>query len=408
MDIREPLDAAIRSIKANKLRSALTALGIIIGVAAVIVVISLIQGLEKSVLKQVETAGSQTLFIRPRFRNETPPEEWNRIRNRDLTLEHMRALKEDIPNVVTQVTPVFYTGAQIKWSGKSTSTQVLMTDETYLDLNGLGLSSGRNFVPADIRLGTKVCILGSSVVTKLGIQGNPIGQIISTDTLSLEIIGVRETQGSSLGNDPDDQIIIPLKTGLPILPEQTRRSLFFQAKIDSSMNADDGAELVEDALRRIKGIKSGEPTSFRVFSSKQITALVGNITAIITSVAGGMVSIALLVGGIGIMNIMLVSVTERTREIGVRKAVGAKRKDILTQFLIEASLLCVLGGAVGILLGYAMGAIVGIFLLGEMGGIPLWSVISAFVVPAAIGLIFGMYPANKASKMDPIEALRYE
>ena len=270
------------------------------------------------------------------------------------------------------------------------------------------MSSGRNFVPADIRLGTKVCILGSSLITKLDIKGNPIGQIISTDTLSLEVIGVRETQGSSLGNDPDDQILIPLSTGLPILPEITRRQLFFQAKIDPSFNADDGAELVEDSLRRIKGIKSGEPNSFRVFSSKQITALVGNITALITSVAGGMVSIALLVGGIGIMNIMLVSVTERTREIGVRKAVGAKRKDILTQFLIEASLLCVLGGAVGILLGYALGAGVGILLLGEMGGIPLWSVISAFVVPAAIGVIFGMYPANKASKMDPIEALRYE
>lgn len=407
MNIKEPLDAAIRSLRANKLRSTLTALGIIIGVAAVIVVISLIQGLEKSVLKQVESAGSQTLFVRTRFRNETPPEEWNRIRNRDLTLDDMRTLKENLP-IVTQVTPLFFTGAQVRWSGKSATTQILMTDDTYLDLNGLNLISGRNFVPADIRLGTKVCILGSSVITKLNIKGNPIGQIISTDTLSLEVIGVRETQGSSLGNDPDDQILIPLSTGLPILPETSRRQLFFQAKIDPSFNADDGAELVEESLRRIKGIKSGEPNSFRVFSSKQITALVGNITAIITSVAGGMVSIALLVGGIGIMNIMLVSVTERTREIGVRKAVGAKRKDILTQFLIEASFLCVLGGAVGILLGYILGAGVGILLLGEMGGIPLWSVISAFLVPAGIGLIFGMYPANKASKMDPIEALRYE
>lgn len=407
MNIKEPLDAAIRSLRANKLRSTLTALGIIIGVAAVIVVISLIQGLEKSVLKQVESAGSQTLFVRPRFRNETAPEEWNRIRNRDLTLDDMRALKENLP-IVTQVTPLFFTGAQVRWSGKSATTQILMTDDTYLDLNGLNLISGRNFVPADIRLGTKVCILGSSVITKLNIKGNPIGQIISTDTLSLEVIGVLETQGSSLGNDPDDRILIPLSTGLPILPETTRRQLFFQAKIDPSFNADDGAELVEESLRRIKGIKSGEPNSFRVFSSKQITALVGNITAIITSVAGGMVSIALLVGGIGIMNIMLVSVTERTREIGVRKAVGAKRKDILTQFLIEASFLCVLGGAVGILLGYILGAGVGILLLGEMGGIPLWSVISAFLVPAGIGLIFGMYPANKASKMDPIEALRYE
>lgn len=408
MDIREPLSAAIRSLKANKLRSALTALGIVIGVSAVIVVVSLIQGLEKSVLREVEAAGSQTLFVRPIFRGELPPEEFARIKNRDLTLEHMRAIGEEV-GIVKQVTPIFFTQSQIKWSGKSSSTQIVMTDESYVDINAEELTLGRNFVPADIRLGTKVALAGSGVIKKLNIVGNPLGQIISTDTLSLEIIGVlKEKGGSGFGGDPDDRILIPLSTGLPILPEQSRRQLFFQAKIDQAVNADDGAEIVEENLRRIKGVKSGEPTPFRVFSPKQIAALVGNITAIITSVAGGMVSIALLVGGIGIMNIMLVSVTERTREIGVRKAVGAKRADILTQFLIEASFLCVLGGAVGILLGFAVGSLVGKLLVGEVGWIPLWALVGSFVVPAGIGLIFGMYPAAKASKLDPIEALRYE
>ena len=192
------------------------------------------------------------------------------------------------------------------------------------------------------------------------------------------------------------------------LTEAQRRQLFFQARIDPRLTADDGAELVEDALRRIKGLRGNDPSGFKVFSPKQITGIISGITGTITAVAGGMVSIALLVGGIGIMNIMLVSVTERTREIGVRKAVGAKRHDILLQFLIEASFLCILGGAIGVGLGYIVGAALGKALLGTMGAVPLWAVVSAFAVPAAIGLIFGLYPAAKASKLDPIEALRYE
>ena len=179
-------------------------------------------------------------------------------------------------------------------------------------------------------------------------------------------------------------------------------------RIDPKLSADDGADLVTDALRRIRGFKPKEQEGFRVFSPKQFASIIGSITGIITTVAGGMVSIALLVGGIGIMNIMLVSVTERTREIGIRKAVGAQRRDILLQFLIEAALLSVFGGAVGILLGYALGAALGQALLGTVGTIPLWAVVSAFGVPAAIGVIFGLYPAAKASKLDPIDALRYE
>jgi putative ABC transport system permease protein len=277
-----------------------------------------------------------------------------------------------------------------------------------LEQNSINLTAGRNFVPADLRLRSKVTIVGPKVLEKLGIKGNPLGRIISTSSLSLEVVGVLEEQGSSLGNDPDDQLVIPLSTGLALLTDQQRRQLFFQARIDPRLSADDGQDLVKDALRRIKGVKAKEREGFQVFSPKQITGIIGNITGYITAVAGGMVSIALLVGGIGIMNIMLVSVTERTREIGIRKAVGAKRRDVLTQFLIEAALLSVFGGAVGIVLGYIGGASLGQALFGVVGAIPLWAVVSAFGVPALIGVIFGLYPAAKASKLDPIDALRYE
>jgi putative ABC transport system permease protein len=406
-DLREPFSAALWALRANKLRSALTTLGIIIGVAAVIVVVSLIQGLQGSVLKQVEKAGSQTLFVRPVFPTDMPFAEFSKIRNRDLTLEDMRALERRVP-AITGLTPIYFNGSEVKAGGKSASVNLIMTDETYLEQNSINLAAGRNFVPSDLRLGNKVAIVGPRVLEKLGITERAVGRVIQTPQLSLEIVGVLEEQGASLGNDPDNNVLIPLTTGRALLTDAQRRQLFFQARIDPKYSADDGAELVEEALRRVKGLRDKEVAGFKVFSPKQIVGIVSTITGAITAVAGGMVSIALLVGGIGIMNIMMVSVTERTREIGTRKAVGAKRRDILLQFLIEAALLSVFGGAIGIGLGYILGAAIGKALLGTVGAIPLWAMISAFAVPAAIGLIFGLYPAAKASKLDPIEALRYE
>jgi putative ABC transport system permease protein len=407
MDIREPLSAAVRALKANKMRSALTTLGIIIGVAAVIVVVSLVQGLKTSVLKQVEKAGSQTIFIRPVMPGDMPFAELTKIKNKDLTLENMRALAHAVPQI-TQVTPIFFNGAEVKANGRAANVNLIMTDESYLELNSINLAVGRNFVPSDLRLGNKVAIIGPRVIEKLGLKGNPVGQLLTTPTLSLEVVGVLEEQGAQLGNDPDQNILIPLSTGLAQLSEDQRRRLFFQARIDPRLTADDGADLVEEALRRIKGLRGKELSGFKVFSPKQITGIISGITGTITAVAGGMVSIALLVGGIGIMNIMLVSVTERTREIGVRKAVGAKRRDIMLQFLIEAAFLCILGGAIGVGLGYILGALLGKALLNTMGSVPLWALLSALGVPAVIGLVFGLYPAAKASKLDPIEALRYE
>jgi putative ABC transport system permease protein len=407
MDVLEPFQAALRSLRANKLRSALTTLGIIIGVSAVIIVVSLVRGLERSVLKQIEKAGSQTLFVRPLMPQDIPFDEYQKVRNKDLTLEDMKALKRMVPQVVL-ITPQALSNSEFKANGRSTTTSLVMTDESNLEANDIHLTAGRNFVSSDLRLGNKVAIIGPKVLEKLAIKGNPIGRVLQTPTLSLEIIGVMEERGTTMGQDPDSQVIIPLTTGLPLLTDQQRRQLFCQVRIDPRTSADDGAELVTDALRRIRGLKPKEQEGFKVFSPKEIASIVGTITGVIGAVAGGMVSIALLVGGIGIMNIMLVNVTERTREIGVRKAVGAKRKDVMLQFLIEAALLSVLGGVLGIVLGYLLGAAIGKALLGTIGTIPLWAVLCAFGVPALIGVTFGLYPAWKASRLDPIEALRFE
>ncbi|HEY2904251.1 MAG TPA: ABC transporter permease [Vicinamibacterales bacterium] len=407
IDFVELLAAALKSLKTNKLRSVLTSLGIVIGVTSVIAVVSLVQGLQRSILQEIERAGSQTLFVRPLLPGDVPLEEYGKIRNRDLTRDDMKAVQRAV-HQITEVTPLALTSTDLKANGHSTTVNMLMSDDSYLDLNDINLQSGRNFVPADIRLGNKVAIVGPKVLEKLGIKGNPIGRMVQTPSLGLEIIGVLQERGATLGADPDSMILIPLSAGLPMLTEEQRHQLFFQVRIDSRMSADDGAELVTAALRRVKGLKPKEQEGFRVFSQRQFTSIVSGITRFIGAVAGGMVSIALLVGGVGIMNIMLVTVTERTREIGIRKSMGAKRRDILMQFLIEASLLAVLGGGIGIALGYSVGGAISHGFFGAVSPIPLWAVSSAFIVPAAIGILFGLYPAWKASMLDPIECLRYE
>ncbi len=407
IDVVEPMRAALKSLQANKMRSILTSLGIVIGVTSVLAVVSLVQGLQRSILQEIERAGSQTLFVRPLLPGDVPLEDYGKVRDRTLTREDMNAVRR-VVHQITGVTPIALTSTDLKANGHTTSVNMLMSDESYLELNDIGVKTGRNFIPAEVRLGSKVVIVGPKILEKLAIKGNPIGRIIQTPSLGLQIIGVLEERGATLASDPDSMILIPLSTGLPMLTEEQRHQLFFQVRIDSHLSPDDGADLVISALRRVKGLKAREQEGFRVFSQRQFVSIVTGITRFIGTVAGGMVSIALLVGGVGIMNIMLVTVTERTREIGIRKSVGAKARDIMVQFLIEASLLALLGGGIGIALGYAVGGAISNGFFGAVSPIPLWAVSSAFIVPAAIGIIFGLYPAWKASLLDPIECLRYE
>jgi putative ABC transport system permease protein len=408
MDIREPFRAAFTSLRANKMRTALTALGIVIGVSAVITVVSMVQGFKGVFMGIMEKFGSNTVNVMPVNPWSMRPEEYKKIKNTYLTMYDMRALAMELPRVILSVTPIIETGGNVKHEGRSISAPLYMTDETWLEHNKFELAAGRSLVPADMRIKSKVAIIGKAYIENLGIRGEPVGQFISIQDRSFEIIGVFEDLGASMLNDFNNLLVIPITTGMTMISDTQRKRFSFMGRYEPALDADYVEDTVRDTLRRIHGLKFNEIEGFRVTTMKREAASFNLAILAITGITGGMVSIALLVGGVGIMNIMLVSVTERTREIGIRKAVGAKRGHILTQFLIEALVLCLFGGAIGILLGYLLGATASKIIFNQVPGIPLFAYIIGFGVPAAIGIFFGYYPAAKASKLDPIESLRYE
>ena len=408
MNIREPFRSAFASLRANKMRSALTTLGVVIGVAGVITVVSLIQGLRGVALSAMERFGSNTITVQPVNWWDVSNEDWKKIKSRDMTMDNMRALKAALPTVIIDVSPFANASGTARHNGKNASQSALMTDEVWLEQNKLNLAMGRNFVPADMRIKAKVAIIGWRLIDKFGIRGNPIGQFILFQDMSLEIIGVMEELGATMLYDQDDFMIIPITTGMAILPDDQRRQLSFSAHYDPRLDAFEAEDIVRDTLRRIRGVKSNEVEGFKVTSRKREAGQFNTIIAAITGIAGSMVGIALVVGGIGVMNIMLVSVTERTREIGVRKAVGAKRSHIKAQFLVEAAALCLLGGALGLLIGHAIGTALSKLIFNQIRIIPIWAFAVGFGIPAAIGIVFGYYPASKASKLDPVESMRYE
>ncbi|MDR0498347.1 MAG: ABC transporter permease [Holophagales bacterium] len=408
MDTRELFQSAFRSLKENKLRSALTVIGIVIGVSAVIATVSLINGLRGAVLASMEKFGSNLLEVSPVNSWDLSYEEYKKIKKNELTFDDMHELSRELPHVLIDITPVLGAGREnIFYRGRGTSTSPYMSDETWLDNNKFELAQGRNFVPADLRLKSKVAIIGSLLIKRLEISGNPIGQSILYRNVNFEIVGVFGDLGSNVLYDSNDLMMIPITTGILMHPEEKDR-LSFIAHYVTTMDADYVEDIVADTLRRIKGLKSNDVAGFKVATMKRHTKQLYSIMAAVAGIASGMLGISIIVGGVGIMNIMLVSVTERTREIGVRKAVGAKRSHILAQFLIEASVLCLFGGAIGMLLGYLAGMTASKIIFNQTPWIPMSAFIIGFGVPTAIGILFGYYPAAKASKFDPIEALRYE
>jgi len=408
MDASELFQSAFRSIVANKLRSALTALGLVVGVSAIITTITLLKGFEASIFSSMESFGSNLVEVRPVRPWELSSEEYNKVKFKDITLDDMQALFKELPHILIDICPILRPGRdEVFYRGRSTLANPLFSDETWLDTNKFELTQGRNLVPADLRLKSKVVIIGSLLIKNLGISGNPIGQSILYRNVSLEIIGVFGDLGSNVLFDMNDTMMIPITTGLVIHSDQ-KGQLTFSAHYLPTLEANYVEDVVVDAFRRIRGLKSNEIADFSVFTMAKAAKERKLVMAAITGVVASMLGISIIVGGIGIMNIMLVTVTERTREIGVRMAVGARRSHIVMQFLIEASLLCLFGGAVGLLLGYFIGAVVSKLLFNQTPWIPVSAFIVGFGVPAAIGLLFGYYPAATASKLDPIESLRHE
>jgi len=407
----ELVKVSLRAIMGSKMRSFLTVLGIIIGVLAVVTVLSIIQGVFASFFKEFETMGADTMFIRPNY--EMFKSHVEGIRRLKMTYDDALYVKENVPDV-KDVAPFLMSSDQISYRGKKDSTQIIGTTDSYITVNNLGLDEGRFISSVDVATRRKVCVIGVDIIDKLALPPQCIGEEIQIGRGTYTIIGVQEKKGGSFGQSQDDIIYIPLTTGVQQYGQTVANQVFMVVQVKDVKKMDDSVDRISTALRRKHGLKFGQEDDFRIFTVEQVRKIIKQFTSISTLVVTAIVSITLIVGGIGIMNIMLVSVTERTREIGIRMAVGAKRRHILYQFLLESVTLSTLGGIIGLLSGWGLAHLI-VFILRKSVSetfppayVPIWVVFLSLLFAALTGAVFGVYPAYKASRLDPIEALRYE
>jgi putative ABC transport system permease protein len=396
---------AFKAIYANKMRSILTTLGIIIGVAAVVAVVSIVQGLSFVISSELGGVGATYIEVFPEHDPNNPD-----FFGRDIKLDlaDAEAVLRNCP-AVEKLTPILYRGGWINYGGKKWSGTVLGVNEHYMEIINHYTEKGRFITNDDLQGRRHVAAVGETIVKELGLGPDPVGKEILVGSNPLTVVGVMEKKGKFFGQDRDSNILIPFTTSVMIYGESAARQMVLEIKARSPEVAEAAKDQITETLRKTHRIPEGKPNDFRVMMQEEILKIVGGILGTTTLVVGAVVGIALLVGGIGIMNIMLVSVTERTKEIGLRKAVGARRRDILLQFLIEAVSLSVVGGAIGLVLGYGLG-IAGAKAIPNYpdAHVPLWAVFLALGFAASVGIFFGIYPAAKASRLHPIEALRYE
>lgn len=398
---------ALSAISANRLRSFLTMLGMIIGVGAVILMLAIGNGVKKQVGDSIASMGSNLFIITPGTVSA------NGVRTgfgtaQSLNVGDATAIKELAG--VRYVAPIIQTNQQVVFGTNNWNTQILGTNADYLFLRDWSVTQGYVFDDNDVRTGAQVALVGKQIVENLFNGQDPIGQTIRIRNNPFEVIGVLSSKGQSLdGRDQDDTIIVPLVTAQRRLQGSRfsgfLRMIMVQAENDNAMaRAESGIKIL---MRERHRIGEGQDDDFTVQNMTALANTAAETTAVMSMMLGAIASISLLVGGIGIMNIMLVSVTERTREIGIRMAIGARPNDIRLQFLLEAVIISVAGCLIGVLLGVA-----GAFAVASTGKllvlVTLSSMILAFTVAAAIGIFFGFYPANKAAKLKPIEALRYQ
>ena len=393
---------AVRSLISHKLRTFLTALGIIIGVASVISMISIGEGARQQTLSTISKFGTNIITIKP---GNKKSRHVSTGKVDTLMLKDATFIEQNVP-LITGVAAQVYRSAQLKFGNKNTNTTVRGTGKNYRRLANFEMQKGRYFNQQEINVAKRVCILGATVVKNLFAEANPLGETIKVDGKNFMVIGMTEPKGALSWFDPDDQIFIPVSTA-----QKRVFGMNHIQSIDVQASKIEDLEVIKEDITQLLRIRhniaNGKENDFYVQNSSQWLNSWGDAAKTFTYLLGGIAAISLMVGGIGIMNIMLVSVTERTREIGIRKAIGAKKKDILEQFLIESVLISFLGGGAGVLLGIGISEIVSN--IGEWETIvSTQSILLAFGFSVGIGIFFGFYPANKAANMNPIEALRYE
>jgi putative ABC transport system permease protein len=402
----EILSVAVGALRANKLRSVLTMLGIVIGVAAVIAMVALGTGAQRAVNERIAALGTTLISIRPeQQRGQGVAIADQQVK---LTMRDAAAIEERAPNVVA-VQPEMSRTFQVTYVNRNTATQVIGTTANYLEVRKYRILAGRMFTRAEDYAKQRVAVVGPAVATTLGLDAPEalVGENIRIRGIQFTVVGVLESKGQAMGwMNPDDQVLVPLNTAR-FRVHGTDRLRSISVLAASEEKIPEAMADIQKVLRREHRLRQGQPDDFQMQSQADFLNTLGETTQVFTFLLSGIAAVSLLVGGIGIMNIMLVSVTERTREIGIRKALGATRRNVLLQFLIEAVVLCCMGGIIGILVGSA-----GAFVMSRTAGwntqVSPGAIGLAFAFSAIVGILFGVWPARRAAVLDPIVALRYE
>lgn len=402
----ESFRSALASIYAHGLRSFLTTLGIVIGVASVIAVVSVTQGMSSFIGDTFASLGSNSLTIQ----SYTPiADQMKGIRAR-LTPEDLDLIERRAEGIAS-ITPILYANrsSQIKYGSQTSFSQIMGTTYAFQEVSQSYMSVGRFIAQSDDATRRRVVVIGDKVRENLSLPDNPLNEYVEIGGEWFKIVGLMKPKGDVMGFSQDDQVFMPYSTMRSLQGNQARTDIQIQLSLSDTAIAENVIQQLGSLLRNAHDLDSDEDDDFQIQTAEQLMETFDTVINMVTIVIGGIVSISLLVGGIGIMNIMLVSVTERTREIGICKAIGAKRHHILMQFLIEALLLSLLGGILGLVIGYGLGTLISNSIPSfPSASIPLWSVALALGFSGFVGVLFGILPAAKAANLDPIDALRYE
>ena len=395
---------ALVQIWANKARSLLTVLGIIIAVTSIITVVSMVEGFGNYVTSFLRGLGTNMMVVYPEAMRG-PRGEF--LRRAEMNIEDIQAVDAQA-TAIRRTSPVVWTSASIEYGRQQVAgMETRGTNESFQAIRNFYVDSGRFFGAVDVDSGAPVCVLGREVLRKLECDESVVGDFVHIDGQRFQVVGLLESKGSFMGENQDQMIVIPWTAAVRMYPYLRKYLGFYVEAIKETDIPEAEGQLVR-ILRQRHGLKAGDKNDFGIFKQDQVLQEFNKIRIIATSVLAGIVSISLLVGGIGIMNVMLVSVTERTREIGLRKSVGAHRRDILLQFLTEAVVLSTVGGAIGIALGYGISYVASMHPSMVPVTVPFWSVALALGFSAGVGVFFGLIPAFKAAIIHPIDALRHE